>query len=61
MKKDELIKIAKNFSIDGEPVKIEKCKGEKNISLQYYISVLKYESTRGCGLDGRAAGMEVTE
>ena len=25
MKKDELIKIAKNFSIDGEPVKIEKC------------------------------------
>lgn len=23
MKKDELIKIAKNFSIDGEPVKIE--------------------------------------
>jgi hypothetical protein len=42
-------------------VKIEKCKGEKNISLQYYISVLKYESTRGCGLDGRAAGMEVTE
>ena len=25
MKKDELIKIAKNFSIDGEPIKIEKC------------------------------------
>ena len=25
MKKDELIKIAKNFNINGEPIKIEKC------------------------------------
>ena len=25
MKKDELMKIAKNFNIDGEPIKIEKC------------------------------------
>ena len=42
-------------------VKIEKYRMAKNNSLQYYISVLKYESTRGCGLDGRAAGLEVTE
>ena len=42
-------------------VKIEKYPMTKNNSLQYYISVLKYESIRGYGLDGRAAGMEVTE
>ena len=45
MKKDELIKIAKNFSIDGEPVKIEKC-NSGHINKTYAITYKTKEDAR---------------
>lgn len=42
MKKDELIKIAKNFKIDGEPVKLEKCESG-HINKTYAITYKKNE------------------
>ena len=47
MKKDELIKIAKNFSIDGEPVKIEKC-NSGHINKTYAITYKTKEHPFGC-------------
>ena len=55
MKKDELIKIAKNFNINGEPIKIEKCNSghiNKTYAVTYKIKeneekkyILQYVNT----------------
>ena len=40
MNKEELINIAKNFKIDGEPIKLEKCEsGHINSTYVFVLSI----------------------